>query len=388
MNKIPFVYLLLMVGIFGQQASAQSSGAVQADGKRINSIYTAMPFLLIAPDARSGGMGDVGVAISPDVNSTHWNPAKLAFVDQKMAFSLSYTPWLRNIVKDVSLSYVSAYRRLDERNTVGFSLRYFSMGSIQQIDVNENNLGTASPAEFSFDGSLARKFGEQFSMGVAFRYMRSQLSNGQFAESSVIKPASAFGADVSAFYRDGTQLFGKDALLALGLNISNITTKVSYVDNTQKYFLPTNMKLGGAATFLMDDINKLTIALDFNKLMVPTTPEMDTDGNILRGKRTDRSVFAGMIGSFADAPGGFGEELREISYSFGLEYLYADQFALRSGFFYEHPTKGGRQFFTAGTGFNYKKKFSIDFSYLIANQQSSSLDQIFRFSLLLNLKNN
>lgn len=224
---IAIFYFLLVSGILGICTNVKSQENTQADGKRINNIYTAMPFLLIAPDARSGAMGDAGVAISPDVNATHWNPAKLAFVDKTTAFSLSYTPWLRNIVKDVSLGYLSAYRRIDTRNTVGISLRYFSMGSIQQVDVNENNLGVANPAEFSFDGMLARKFGERFSLGVAFRYMRSQLSNGQFSESAIIKPASAFGADVSAYYKDGTVLFGKDTELAFGLNISNITTKVT-----------------------------------------------------------------------------------------------------------------------------------------------------------------
>ena len=354
----------------------------QSDGKLSNTIQTAAPFLLIAPDARSGAMGDVGVAISPDANAMHWNPAKLAFMENPTGFSASYTPWLRNLVPDIDLGYLSFYHRLDERNTIGGSLRYFSYGSIQLTDNSQNDIGVYSPNEFSIDGTFARKFGENFSLGTAIRYIRSSLSNGQF-NGQEIRPASALAADVSAYFKKGTVLLGKDAEVALGVNISNIGTKVNYSDAAEKSFLPTNMKLGGATTFNIDELNKFTVALDFNKLLVPTSPILDENGKIIDGKDPNRSVPSGIFGSFSDAPGGFSEELREISYSLGTEYWYNKQFAVRAGYFYENPTKGDRQYVTVGAGLRYNV-FDLDFAYLLANQQKSPLAQTLRFSLMFN----
>ena len=354
----------------------------QSDGKLSNTIQTAAPFLLIAPDARSGAMGDVGVAISPDANAMHWNPAKLAFMENPTGFSASYTPWLRNLVPDIDLGYLSVYHRLDERNTIGGSLRYFSYGSIQLTDNSQNDIGVYSPNEFSIDGTFARKFGENFSLGTAIRYIRSSLSNGQF-NGQEIRPASALAADVSAYFKKGTVLLGKDAEVALGVNISNIGTKVNYSDAAEKSFLPTNMKLGGATTFNIDELNKFTVALDFNKLLVPTSPILDENGKIIDGKDPNRSVPSGIFGSFSDAPGGFSEELREISYSLGTEYWYNKQFAVRAGYFYENPTKGDRQYVTVGAGLRYNV-FDLDFAYLLANQQKSPLAQTLRFSLMFN----
>ena len=354
----------------------------QSDGKLSNTIQTAAPFLLIAPDARSGAMGDVGVAISPDANAMHWNPAKLAFMENPTGFSVSYTPWLRNLVPDIDLGYLSVYHRLDERNTIGGSLRYFSYGSIQLTDNSQNDIGVYSPNEFSIDGTFARKFGENFSLGTAIRYIRSSLSNGQF-NGQEIRPASALAADVSAYFKKGTVLLGKDAEVALGVNISNIGTKVNYSDAAEKSFLPTNMKLGGATTFNIDELNKFTVALDFNKLLVPTSPILDENGKIIDGKDPNRSVPSGIFGSFSDAPGGFSEELREISYSLGTEYWYNKQFAVRAGYFYENPTKGDRQYVTVGAGLRYNV-FDLDFAYLLANQQKSPLAQTLRFSLMFN----
>jgi hypothetical protein len=354
----------------------------QSDGKLSNTIQTAAPFLLIAPDARSGAMGDVGVAISPDANAMHWNPAKLAFMENPTGFSVSYTPWLRNLVPDIDLGYLSVYHRLDDRNTIGGSLRYFSYGAIQLTDNSQNDIGVYSPNEFSVDGTFARKFGENFSLGTAIRYIRSSLSNGQF-NGQEIRPASALAADVSAYFKKGTILLGKDAEVALGVNISNIGTKVNYSDAAEKSFLPTNMKLGGATTFNIDDLNQFTVALDLNKLLVPTSPIRDENGKIIDGKDPNRSVPSGIFGSFSDAPGGFSEELREISYSFGTEYWYNKQFAVRAGYFYEHPTKGDRQYVTVGAGLRYNV-FDLDFAYLLANQQKSPLAQTLRFSLMFN----
>jgi hypothetical protein len=358
--------------------------ATQSDGKRSNTLQTAAPFLLITPDARSGAMGDVGVAISADANSLHWNPAKMAFLDKPTGFSASYTPWLRNLVPDVDLGYLSIYHRLDSRNTIGGALRYFSYGSIQLTDNSQNDIGVYSPNEFSIEGTYSRKFGDNFSLGTAIRYIRSSLSNGQF-NGQEIQPASALAADASAYYQNGTILFGRDAEIALGINISNIGTKMSYSNNGTKSFLPTNMKLGTATTFMLDDVSTLTFALDLNKLLVPTSPIRDASGQIISGKDPDISVNSAIFGSFSDAPGGFSEEISEINYSAGLEYWYNKQFAIRSGYFYETPTKGDRRYFTVGAGLKYNV-FNLDFAYLLANQQTSPLAQTLRFSLVFNFE--
>jgi len=356
----------------------------QSDGKRSNTIQTAAPFLLITPDARSGAMGDAGVAISPDANSLHWNPAKMAFLDKPTGLSASYTPWLRNLVPDVDLGYLTIYHRIDSRNTIGGALRYFSYGSIQLTDNSQNDIGVYSPNEFSIEGTYSRKFGDSFSLGTAIRYIRSSLSNGQF-NGQDIQPATALSADASAYYKSGTILFGKDAELAFGLNISNVGSKMSYSDNGSKSFLPTNMKLGGASTFMLDDLSTITFALDLNKLLVPTSPIRDANGQIISGKDPDRSVPSAIFGSFSDAPGGFSEEISEISYSLGTEYWYNKQFAIRSGYFYETPTKGDRRYFTVGAGLKYNV-FNLDFAYLMANQQTSPLAQTLRFSLVFNFE--
>jgi len=345
-------------------------------------ISTGVPFLLISPDARSGAMGDVGSAITPDANSIHWNPAKLAFIENKNGVSLSYSPWLQHLVPDINLAYLSGYHQLDDRNTIGASLRYFSLGQIQLVDINKNDQGTYSPNEFALDGTLARKFGDNFSLGTALRFIYSNLANGQFASGQQTKPGTALAADVSGYFRKETILLGSDARFALGLNISNIGNKISYTDGGKKVFLPTNLKLGTATTFL-NGMNEFTIALDINKLLVPTPPQYDTDGNIVAGKDPDRSVPAGIFGSFADAPGGFSEELKEINYSLGMEYWYNKQFALRAGYFYENPDKGDRQYLTLGAGLRYNV-FNLDFAYLLADQQKSPLANTLRFSLVFN----
>lgn len=380
--KLPFC-CCLAVFVAGMPFLVQGQNT-QSDGKRTNTIQTAAPFLLIAPDARSGAMGDVGVAISPDANSSHWNPAKLAFLDKPSGISASYTPWLRNLVPDVDLGYLTVFHRLDDRNTVGGSLRYFSYGSIQLTDNSQNDIGVYSPNEFSLDGTFSRKFGDNFSLGTGLRYIRSSLSNGQF-NGQDIKPATAIAADVSAYFKKGTLMFGKDTELAFGLNISNIGTKMNYSDGSSKSFLPTNMKLGGASTFNIDDLSQFTVALDLNKLMVPTSPIRNSDGKIISGKDNDRSVPSGIFGSFSDAPGGFSEEFSEVSYSLGTEYWYNRQFAIRSGYFYETPSKGDRRYFTVGAGLKYNV-FNLDFAYLLANQQKSPLAQTLRFSLVFNFE--
>lgn len=371
-NKLNFTCSVVLAFIINSSANAQNE-PIGSDGKQINSIQTAMPFLSIGPDARSGAMGDVGVAISPDANSIHWNPSKLAFMEKPVGFSFSYTPWVRNIIKDVDLTYLSGYYRLDERNTVGASLRYFSLGTIIFTQDGKNET-PYSPNEFAFDATFSRKFGEDFSLGTAVRYIRSSLANGVIlANGATVEPASALAADISGYYKKGTMMFGKNADLALGFNISNIGTKVKYSnsDASPKSFLPTNMKLGAATTLNVDDLSKFTVALDINKLLVPTSP------------LSDSSVPSAIFGSFSDAPGGFSEEMREISYALGTEYLYNQQFALRAGFFYEDPTKGNRQYFTLGAGLRYNV-FNLDLAYLLASQQKSPLANTLRFTLAFN----
>jgi hypothetical protein len=331
-------------------------------------------------------MGDAGVALSPDVNANYWNPSKLAFLDSAAnSVSLSYSPWLRHLVPDVSLSYVSFAHKLDSRNTIGASLRYFNLGSIQLVDANQNDQGTYRPSEFSFDASFARKFGNNFSLGLTMRYIHSNLSNQSFASGSSqqTKAGNAVAADVSMYHTNTYQQFGKDATFSYGLDISNIGSKVSYSDVGPSYFLPTNLKLGIANTLNIDEFNQITFAFDINKLLVPTPPIRDANGNVISGHEDNISVPAGIFGSFSDAPGGFSEEIKEISFSPGIEYIYDQQFAIRGGYFYENAAKGGRQYLTLGLGLKYDI-YKFDFSYLAASQQSSPLANTLRFSLSVN----
>lgn len=355
----------------------------QTNGSGTNNIVTAVPFLLITPDARAGGMGEAGVAIQPDANTMAINPSKLAFLERDYGFSVSYSPWLKSLIPDVSLTYLSGYYKLDERNTIGTSLRFFSLGEIQLTDINQQDLGVYSPNELAFDVSFARKFGESFSLGTSARYIYSNLFSGQFSSGQQTQAGTAFAVDVSAYYKNPTVLFGKDAILSLGANISNIGTKMSYVDGGDSNFLPVNLKIGGASTFIIDDFNQFSFALDFNKLLVPTQPVYDSNGKISSGKDPNRSVPAGIFGSFSDAPEGFSEELKEVNIAAGMEYWYNQQFALRAGYFYESPKKGDRRYLTLGAGLKYNV-FNIDFAYLIANAQKSPLANTLRFSLLFN----
>ncbi|MBC7654097.1 MAG: type IX secretion system outer membrane channel protein PorV [Oligoflexus sp.] len=380
--KSKFYIFFIAFTITGFETFSQAT----TDGRQGNTITTAVPFLLITPDARSGAMGDAGVAISPDANSTHWNPAKLAFMKDPYGFGLSYSPWLQKLVPDINLAYLNGYYKLDDRNTIGGSLRYFSLGNIQFVDVNQIKQGDFNPNELSVDGTYARSFGENFSLGTALRFIYSNLSGGATFENQQTKPGTALAADVSAFYTKDNQLFGKNATISAGLDISNIGTKMSYTDGGPKYFLPTNMRLGGAATIHADDFNDFTFALDVNKLLVPTNPireNNDPNGRIISGKDPNRSVPAGIFGSFSDAPGGFSEEFQEVSISTGLEYWYNQQFAIRAGYFYENPNKGNRQYLSLGLGLKYNV-VDLNFSYLLANQQQSPLANTLRFSLLFN----
>ena len=383
--KITKLYALclavcLLPAILFAQGTISNTGT-NTNGSSSNGINTAVPFLTIAPDSRSGAMGDVGVALSPDVNANYWNPSKLAFIDDKDNVALSYSPWLRNLISGVNLAYLSYAHQIDNRNTLGLSLRYFNLGQIQLIDANQTDQGTYTPNEFSIDGSFARKFGQNFSLGLTFRYIHSGLTNGAMVNGLQTKAGNAIAADVSAFYQKPSTQFGYDALLSFGANFSNIGTKMNFTNNGASYFLPANMRIGVADTWYLDNSNQFTLALDLNKLMVPTPPIRNSSGQIVSGYDDNRSIPAGVFGSFADAPGGFSEELREISYAAGAEYGYNKQLFIRAGYFYENPSKGNRQYATLGAGFKYDV-FNFDLSYLLASQQKSALANTLRFTLI------
>lgn len=374
-----FLTTFLSLSVKGQVVQP----GTQTNGSQSNNIRTAVPFLLISPDARSGSMGDAGVAVLPDANAMGINPAKLAFLEKPYGFAASYSPWLKSLVPDINLAYISGFYKLDEVSTLGASLRYFSLGQIQLTDLFMQDLGIYSPNEFALDATYARRFGEEFSLGTTARYIYSNLTSGQFSAGQQTKAGTAFALDVSAFYKKPTVLFGKDAIVSAGANFSNIGTKMSYLETGGEQFLPTNMKIGGATTLIIDDYSQFTFALDFNKLLVPTQPIRNNNGDIIAGKDPDRSVPSGIFGSFSDAPGGFSEEIKEVSIGAGAEYWYNQQFALRAGYFYEAPQKGDRRYFTLGAGLKYNV-FNIDFAYLLANPQKSPLANTLRFSLLFN----
>jgi hypothetical protein len=365
------LYILLVI-------PAAASAQTGSDGS-INKS-TAVPFLNISPDSRSGAMGDAGVALSPDVNANYWNPAKLAFMENDNDVSLSYSPWLRHLVPDINLAYLSFSHKLDERNTFGASLRYFNLGSIQLIDDNQNDQGTFKPNEFSLDASFARKFGNNFSLGLTMRYIYSNFDNGTFVSGGSTvqnKAGNAIAAGVSLYYK---KEYGDSSTFAFGAHISNIGSKISYSDAGAKNFLPANLKLGVANTWRLNGTSTFTATFDINKLLVPTRPIRDDKGNIISGKDDDVSVPAGIFQSFGDAPGGFSEELKEISFSPGVEFWYNNLIALRAGYLYENPNKGARKYATFGVGLKYQV-FTFDFSYLAASQQNSALANTLRFTL-------
>jgi hypothetical protein len=367
----------------------------QLGGKdRLNTITTAVPFLMIAPDARGGGLGDAGVATSPDANSMHWNPAKYAFIDKKMGFSLSFSPWLRKLVNDIYLGYLAGYYKIDDRQTVAMTMRYFSLGEILFTDEIGNPLNYYSPYEFSIDGTYARKFSEKWSGGIAARFIYSNLTQGQYVGGAESSAGTSVAADISIYNVNPIEMGALDGVFAWGLNISNIGAKISYSQtNIKKDFIPTNFRIGPSLQINIDEFNSMTFTLDINKLLVPTPPiyARDTNGQfvtdasgekeILKGMNPDVSVVNGMMQSWYDAPNGFSEEMREFSFAVGVEYWYNKLFAIRGGFFYEDKTKGNRKFFTLGAGLKYNV-FSLDFAYLIPLEQQNPLENTLRFSLL------
>jgi hypothetical protein len=389
-----FVVLLVITSVISLQAQTYYDQVAGQEGSRV--ITTAVPFLIIAPDARSGGMGEVGVASDPDANSMHWNPAKYAFIDKKFGFAMSYSPWLRQLVNDINLAYLAGFYKIDDRQTVAASLLYFSLGDITFTDEFGAELGTYNPNEFSFDATYSRKFSEVISGAVAARFIYSNLTQGQFVQGAETNAGTSIAADVAVYYHKEIDLGSMGSELSWGINLSNIGNKISYSKTAiKKDFIPTNLRIGAALKMNFDDYNSLAVLIDFNKLQVPTPPiyERDSSGQpvyddennpvISKGMDPNVNTVQGMIQSWYDAPYGFSEEMREWAIAFGLEYWYAKQFSLRGGFFYEDKTKGNRKFFTVGAGLRYSV-FGLDLSYLIPLEQQNPLENTLRFTLYFN----
>lgn len=376
MRKTGKAAIALLIGFL---TLASLPGYSQDD---LNTITTGVPFLMISPDARGGAMGDAGVASKPDANSMYWNPAKFAFVEKPTGLSIGYSPWLRELVDDIGLYNMSFYTRLDDIQTVSASLRYFSLGEIQFTDNEGGDLGTYQPNEFAVDAAYSRKLSDNLSLAVAGRFIYSNLTLGQDAGSSQTRAGTSVAADVGMYYEDEVDVGASDGVFAFGVNISNIGAKISYTTAAQEDFIPTNLRLGPSLRMALDSYNEIEFSLDVNKLLVPTPPVMDPDNQdeVLEGMDDDVSVITGIFQSFYDAPGGFNEELRELSFAFGTEYWYDETFALRAGYFYEDDTKGGRQYVTMGAGLRYNV-FALDFSYLVPTGVQSPLDNTLRFSL-------
>jgi len=366
--------------------SAGSLNAQQYTYTGANVITTGVPFLTIAPDSRAAGLGDAGVATSPDVNAQHWNPAKYAFIESDMGVALSYSPWLRSLVNDINLAYLVGYKKLDEYQTVSASLRYFALGDIVFTDEYATYIGQQSPNEFAFDLGYTRLLSDRWAGAVAIRYIRSDLTGGQLINGVESHAGNSYAADVSFYYRNEFQMNRSENIFSAGINIQNIGAKISYTDGEIKDFIPTNMRLGIAYTTELDDYNTFTFAADINKLLVPTPPHdsatyYDPDAILFPGGiNSDKSVVGGMFSSFTDAPGGFKEELQEVTLSAGVEYWYNKQFALRAGYFYEHENKGNRKFMTAGAGLKLNV-FSLDFAYLLPIVRNHPLENTLRFTL-------
>ena len=398
-RRAAVVAVLLSLSFSGLQAQLTPGEVSQQ--VQLNTITTAVPFLMIGPDSRSGALGDAGVALSPDANSLHWNPAKMAFSENEVEFSLSYAPWLRALVDDMNLAYLSGVKRINKRQAWGAALRYFSLGNITFTDESGTTIRDFQPAEFSLDVGYSQKLSDKFSGGIAGRFINSNLTGGTNVLGANSKPGRSVAVDISAFYSNPrTKFAGRDAAFNWGLNISNIGAKMSYSESADRDFIPTNLKLGSALTMKLDDYNSLTFTADANKLLVPTSPIYDQESgvNIVSGFNPNVGVATAMMQSFYDAPGivNFNqdgtytveegsilrEEIREWNIGGGIEYLYNDVFAFRTGFFNEHYSKGARQFITLGAGIKYTV-FTVDLSYLISTRQQNPLANTLRFTLRL-----
>lgn len=378
--KIVLTACLLFCGVF--------SAIAQDKKDMFNPVNTSVTSQTIAPDARSAGMGDVGVATDPDVNSQYWNPAKYPFTISRAGVALNYTPWLRQLVNDMDLAYLSGYYRIGDYSAVSASLRYFSLGEVQtSSDASNSGDMTINPYEMSLDVAYSLMLSEHFSIGAAVRWIYSDLTYDYTEDTS---PGSAFAADISCYYQNYINIGSRECQLGLGLNISNIGSKITFGGDDNSEFIPTNLRLGASLMVPIDEFNRFTIAADANKLLVPTYPkQMDGESTEDYQERVqkdyyDVSSISGIFKSFGDAPNGFSEELQEVQWSVGAEYTYNDKFSLRAGYHHESENKGNRKYFTLGAGFR-MSVFSLDAGYVIATAKSNPLDQTLRFTLAFDM---
>lgn len=381
MNKILPTALLLFATL---QASAQDKNEM------FNPVNTSVTSQSIAPDARAAGMGDVGAATDPDVTAQYWNPAKYPFCISRAAVSLNYTPWLRQLVNDMDLAYLVGYYRIGDYSAVSASLRYFSLGEVQlssNMAGDDDYANTINPYEMSFDVAYSLMLSEKFSIAAAVRWIYSDITYNYTDETA---PASAFGADLALYYQNYLNLGQRECQLGLGMNISNIGSKITFRGSDDSQFIPTNLRLGASLMIPIDEYNRITFAADANKLLVPTFPQQ-RDGEStedyeqrIQKEYYDVSSISGIFKSFGDAPGGFKEELQEIQWSLGAEYIYNDKFALRAGYHHESENKGNRKYFTVGAGFK-MSAFQLDAGYVIATAKTNPLDQTLRLSLTFDM---
>ena len=371
------IYMVLLFAAF------ETTSAQEDKLQEFNQVEHAVISQTIAPDARAAGMGDVGAATDPDVNSQFWNPAKYPFCISRAGLALNYTPWLRQLVNDIDLAYLAGYYRIGDYSAVSGSLRYFSLGEVITMDESM----TVNPYEMSLDVAYSLMLSEHFSMAAALRWIYSDLRY-DYSEDSA--PASAFAADLAMYYNNYFNMGSRECQLGIGLNISNVGSKISYYGDERSQFLPANMRLGLSLLVPVDEYNRFSINADANKLLVPTVPRQeegessaDYQERVIR-EYSDVSAISGIFKSFGDAPGGFKEELQEIQWSVGAEYVYHDQFSLRAGYHHESQNKGNRKYFTVGGGFR-MNVFSLDVGYVISTAQSNPLDQTLRFTLAFDM---
>lgn len=383
MNKAFRILLAVLLVQLSLQASAQEKKDL------FNPVNYAVVSQTIAPDARGGGLGDVGAATDPDVNSQYWNPAKYPFCISRAGVALNFTPWLRSLVNDMNLAYLAGYYRIGDHSAVSSSLRYFNLGKVYtSYEGAESGEGTTiNPYEMSLDVAYSLMLSETFSLSAALRWI---YSNMRFDEREDNSPASAFAADIAAYYQNYINIGQRECQLGIGLNISNIGSKIKFSGNEYSEFLPANLRLGASLMIPIDEYNRLTIAADANKLLVPTVPKQEEGEDNseyedrVHREYNDISAIRGIFKSFGDAPGGFKEELQEIYYGVGAEYTYNDKFSLRAGYHHEAENKGNRKYFTVGAGFK-MSVFQLDAGYVVATAKSNPLDQTLRFSLTFDM---
>jgi len=386
MNKITALLFVLMT-ILSMPNNIQAQTFTFDLNGGVNTIFTALPFLRINPDGRSGGMGDLGIATSPDAASIYYNAAKLTFAEDKTGFSATYTPWLRQLVPDMFISQLTGYTQLNDRNAIGGSIRYFNFGSIQFTDAFGLPTGTFNPYEFAADLGYAKKITPDLSIGLSLKYAYSNLAGVITANGPETFDTKTIAADISTYYQKEVNWMAKSGTFSAGIAITNIGNKVSYTNDAITDFIPTNLGIGTAYTMNLNNKNTIMVGIDFNKLLVPTPDTLFLDGDPNIPDHREKSLISGMFGSTFDAPGGTLEELREVSHSIGIEYWHKQIFALRAGRFYEHRTKGNRQYFTFGASFRYRV-VGINVSYLVSTAETiniAPMDKTYRVSLFLGL---